>query len=239
MNDELIDNIKSRGYWRINFQPIGEPANLTLADCDELVEKNSVRLRGWSYPFYPQGITNSHGSENHQDYRQGWVDFGEYKEFWRMYKSAQFLHYSAVREDWLTSDTKNIRQNLIEIEPGKYLNFIGSLTYYITEIMEFLTRLRWSGLYANGARVIISLHNTKSRELASFDPGRQLAAPRVTQADVIVFEKIYSVIDLQGSARDLAIEPIVHFFEIFNMSPSVNELIKKDQDTLYGYNTGS
>ena len=37
-------------------------------------------------------------------------------------------------------------------------------------------------------------------------------------------------------ARDLAIPAILHFFEMFNFEDvSVDLVIKKDQDTLYGY----
>lgn len=235
MKDSFTDTIKSRGYWRINFQPTGRPMELSLKGCNELVAKNSVKLRGWYYPFYGHGATNNHGIENHNNYCLGWIDSGEFKEFWHMYKSGQFLHYSAVNEDWLTSETREVRFNTNEMEPGKYLNFIGSLTYYITEIMEFLTRLYKSGLYREGVTVNISLNNTKGRELFSSDFMRHLSSPKVTQESPIVFKKTYKPDELESSARDLAIEPIVHFFELFNFADvSVDQVIKKDQDSLYG-----
>ncbi len=164
MRDGLVDTIKSRGYWRINFQPVGEPANLNLRECEALVADNHVRLRGWYYPFYGHGSADNHGIENHNTFCQGWIDSGEFKEFWRMYKSSQFLHYSVVHEDWMNPDTEVARSSSMEIEPGKYLNFIGSLTYFITEITEFLTRLRKAGLYQEGVTLGISLHNTRGRE---------------------------------------------------------------------------
>jgi hypothetical protein len=235
MKDEFIDTIKSRGYWRINFQPIGKPADFSLKECEELVDKNSVKLRGWYYPFYGHGDADNHGIENHNNYVQGWIDSGEFKEFWRMYKSSQFLHYSAVQEDWSTPEVEG-RFSPNDLEPGKYLNFVGSLTYYITEIVEFLARLHHSGLYAEGAYVSISLNNTKGRQLSSFDAFRRLSFPRVTQENPITFEKAFSPDDLQLPAKDLAIEPIVHFFEMFNMADiSIDQVIKKDQETLYGY----
>lgn len=239
MNDDFINTIKSRGYWRINFQPTGKPANLSLKECEELVDKNSVRLRGWYYPFYGHGSADNHGISNYNNYVGGWIDAGEFKEFWRIYQSGQFLHYSAVQEDWLTPDTNTIRHNPDEVEPGKYLNFVGSLTMYFTEIIEFLTRLHRSGLYPDGVSVKISLHNTKGRELTSFEGFRHLSTVKKTQEDPVVFQRSYSPDELSKSARDLAIEPIQRFFELFNFADvSVEQVIKKDQDQLYGFNPG-
>ncbi len=239
MKDSFIETIKSRGYWRINFQPTGKPANLTLPECGELIEKNNVKLRGWYYPFHGHGAADNHGIENHNKYCLGWIDSGEFKEFWHMYQSGQFLHYSAMEEDWMTPETEGTRFSNIELEPGKYLNFVGSLTYYLTEIMEFLTRLHKAGLYQDGAYVNISLNNTKGRQLSSIDGSRRLSTPRVTQESPIVFEKTYTPDELQQPARDLAIEPIVHFFTLFNMPDiNVDQVIKVDQETLYGYHRG-
>lgn len=240
MKDGLIETIKRRGYWRINFQPTSEPANLSLQECEELVGKNSVKLRGWYYPFFGHGAADNHGISNYNNYCGGWIDAGEYKEFWRMYQSGQFLHYSVVHEDWMTPETREDRFNPKEIEPGKYLNFIGSLTMYITEIMEFLVRLHRSGLYAEGVHVKVSLHNTRGRELKSFEGLRHLMTPKVAHEDPIVFEKTYSPSELSQPARDLAIDPILRFFELFNFADvSVDQVIKKDQDQLYNFNSNS
>ncbi len=239
MKDDFIATIKSRGYWRVNFEPIGAPANLTLTECDDIVNKSCVRLRGWYYPFYGHGTANNHGIYNRSGYRQGWIDSGEFREFWNMYQSGQFLYYAAVHEDWLTKETSETRHNPAEVEPGKYIDFVSSLTMYITEIMEFLVRLHRSGLYQEGVKISISMINTKGRSLYSFDTSRYLSFPRTTQEESIVFEHTYAPEELDISARDLAIEPVVHFFAMFNMEDiSVKEVIKKDQDKLYGFNPG-
>jgi len=240
MKEDFIDTIKSRGYWRINFQPTGKPANLSLKECEELVDKNSVKLRGWYYPFYGHGGADNHGISNYNNYVGGWIDAGEYKEFWRMYRSGQFLHYSAVQEDWLTQETRTTRFNPNEVEPGKYLNFVGSLTMHITEILEFLTRLHRSGLYSDGVSVSISLHNTKGRELTSFEFMRHLSTTKMSNEDTIVFDRTYTPNELTQPARDLAIEPIQRYFELFNFADvSIEQVIKKDQDQLYGFNSNS
>ncbi len=236
MTDDFIEKIKERGYWRVNFQPLGPPADLTLAECDRLIADNHVRLRGWYYPFYASGDRDNHGFSNRNGYRQGWIDAGEFKEFWNMYKSGQFLHYSAVHEDWQDVPNDTLWGNREPIEPGVYLNFIGSLTMYFTEIYELLVRLHKASLYSEGVKVSISLINTQGRKLASFDAMRSLHFDKITHEDRIDFVKNYSPDDLQTPARDLAIPAILHFFEMFNFEDvSVDLVIKKDQDTLYGY----
>jgi hypothetical protein len=238
MKDELIDQIKSRGYWRINFQPTDKPMNLSLKECEELIDNNNVKLRGWYYPFYGHGTADNHGIEKHDGYVQGWVSSGEFTEFWRMFQSGQFLHYSVVQEDWRTPEVEG-RFDTNDLEPGKYLNFVGSLTYYITEIMEFLSRLYKAGLYQQGVYVKISLNNTKERQLASFDAFRRLSTPRVVHDNTITFEKTYTPDDLTQSGRDLAIEPLLKFYELFDLADiSVDQVIKKDQDKLYGLRSG-
>jgi hypothetical protein len=238
VREDLIETITSRGYWRINFQPVGAPASLSLKACGDLVDKSAVRLRGWYYPFHGHGPAENYGIENHNKYCQGWVDSGEYKEFWRMYRSGQFLHYRGVQEDWMTPEVAG-RFYDHDMESGKYLDFVGSLTMFLTEVMEFLTRLHRAGLYQLGVRVTLSLNNTKGRQLHSFDPGRYLAFARITQEDPILFERMYIADELQTPARDLAIEPIVHLFELFNMPDvSVDSVVKKDQDSLYSFKSG-
>jgi hypothetical protein len=240
MNESLIETIKSRGYWRINFQPTGNPSELSLGECKNLIEQNQVSLRGWSYPFFFHGDAPHYGFENHNNFFQGWINKGDYKEFWRIYKSSQFLHYSAVNEDWWTPETRGQRFHDTDVEPGTILNFVGSLNYYITEIMEFLTRLHKSGLYQEGVKVNISLNNTRGRKLTSFEFMRDLSFPKITAVDNIVFEKILHPQELVKPAPDIAIEPLLHFYELFNFGDvSVELLLKKDQQTLYGYGKGN
>lgn len=235
MNENFIDKIKSRGYWRINFRPLGLPNNLSNNNLKTLVRENNVQLRGWYYPFFRDGSDSHYGLEVHNDNIRAWIDWEEYKEFWHLYKSGQFLHYNAVHEDWYSND----RVIAVDMKPGKYLNFIGSLTYYLTEVIEFLTRLNRTGIYPDGVKLSIELHNTKGRQLESFEAMRSLFFPKVTNANIVRFEKNYSSEDLKAQAADLAIEPIRHFFDAFNFGDISDDVIKHDQENLYGYKGGS
>lgn len=238
MRDDFIDTVKSRGYWRVNFRPLGPPEQLSMQECRELISKNNVKLRGWYFPFYYDGRAEHYSIDNYNNYLGGWIDAGEQKEFWRLYRSGQFLHYAALDEDWMDGSQERQFSN-IQVEPGKYLNFVGSLTYYITEIMEFLVRLNRDGLYEQGVVVSISLHNTRGRQLHSFEFARHLSFSKTTAENTILYKKEYSSGELQQKATDLAIKPIVHFFDMFNFGDvSVDQVIRKDQEALYGYKSG-
>src|ERR1035441_3490152 len=105
MNKPILDKIKSRGYWRINFEPLVYEQKLkTLGECKDIIEKSQVELRGWNYPHFPRRTGTDVGLESGDKFYEGWIDWFNHIEFWRMYQSGQFLHYFAVREDWSESD---------------------------------------------------------------------------------------------------------------------------------------
>ena len=145
MTDGLIDKIKSRGYWRINYLPLEEVPALSVSACRAVVSKNTVELRGWDFPHIPMndatgGITPMDG------FCEAWDEWGFHKEMWRMYSTGQFLCYMALREDWFDDDDRR-RFLSGEIPPMSVLCINGSAIYQITEFFEFLSRLVKDGLY--------------------------------------------------------------------------------------------
>lgn len=76
MKAGLLDKIKSRGYWRINFQPLVAVRKLeSIAACKDMVERNTVELRGWDYPHFSKRVDADSGVETGNDYYQGWIDW--------------------------------------------------------------------------------------------------------------------------------------------------------------------
>lgn len=230
MKENLIEKIRSRGYWRINFQPLVYQQKLTsLGDCKDVVEKSAVRLRGWDYPHFPQRIGDDSGLEVADGFYEGWIDWENHKEFWRMYQSGQFLHYISLREDWFEEDSF-YRQHAIRYEPKTLLNIIGSVVYQMTEIFEFLSRLARAGIYDEGARASISLNNTKNRKLWISDPMRaDFMQNYTTTSDKIDFSKEYSKDQVIDSSRDLALEAMIYMFDRFGWHKPPLESLKTDQ----------
>lgn len=231
MKKELIDTIKSKGYWRINFQPLVDKQKLdSLGKCKEIVEKNTVELRGWDYPHFPRRTGDDTSLEPGNNFYQGWIDWGNHKEFWRMYQSAQFLHYLALREDWL-EDSWN-RELAQKIKPNTSLGVVNT-TYQLTEIFEFLSRLMNAGLYDEGVNVSITLSNTQDRELWIEDRSRVgFLSPPKTGADKIEFPKQYTKEQVITKPKELALEVILYVFGHFGWHNPPIETIKKDQENL-------
>ena len=230
MKENFINKIKLRGYWRINFQPMDDnPKFDTFTEIKESVEKSLVRLRGWDYPHLPQSASEDTGTEPCGEYFQGWVDWANHKEFWRMYKSGQFLHYLALREDWLDEDSWH--SGLAEkIKPGTKLGVIGSVVYQITEIFEFLSRLGTTGIYNKGINVSISLGNIKNRELwVESDNRAPFLFPYKTGAEKITINRKLSKDEILFNHQDIATNIILEVFDNFLWNPT-KEMIKKEQD---------
>lgn len=235
----VIDLIKTKGFWRINFEPLTyADKKLTLSQCKELVDKNAIHLRGWDYPHVPQRHGDDTASEPGDIYWQGWLNWeGEnHKEFWRMYQSSQFIHYLGLREDWLNDfQIRSVwEQANRTYSPGQALGVVAT-TYQITEIFEFLSRLIVDGLYEDGVKVSISLNNTEGRELIVDQFTRVgFSSPKKTSAPTISFSNQYMKEEIESGARDKALEVIIHFFERFGWTPPNIEVIKADQEKFLG-----
>jgi len=233
MKKELIEKIKSRGYWRINFQPLKLNNNFKmLSETKYAVYNNRVRLRGWDYPHFPKRSEEDTDFELCGNYCQGWITWMNHVEFWRMYKSKQFLHYLALREDWLEDDSW--REKLAkEIKPGTRLGMVGSVIYQMTEVFEFLSRLGQSNIYDDGVHVSISLHNTRGRELWVEDPMRaDFFQPYKISTNNLVFEEDFAKGQIVSESKELAFTFILQIFDSFGWENPSIEIIKTDQEKL-------
>lgn len=228
MKPDLRKSIESRGYWRIHFQPVVVATKLkSLGACKELIEKQAIELRGWDYPHFPRRNDSSSGLEIENDHYQGWVDWGYHSEFWRMYQSGQFIHYLALREDWFEKDSfPGIGKAPVA---GECLSLIGTV-YQITEFYEFLSRLMQSGIYDEGVRVSISLHNTKGRRLWLQAHDRvPLSGSYKTEAEVIKFEDTFQKADVFQNSQKIAFEKIISLFDRFGWHQPNRNMIENDQ----------
>ena len=233
MKTGLSEKIKSRGYWRINFQPLVAAQKLpTVGACKDLIQSNSVELRGWDYPHFPQRVDADSGAETGNDHYQGWVDWEAHKEFWRIYQSGQFIHYLGLREDWMDEDSWFTSANQIQRKPGEALSVVGTV-YQITEIFEFISRLTKRGLYEEGARIALSLQNTAQRGLWLNSPNRvPLSGRYITGASEISFDKEYAKDDLTANSKELAFDIIIQIFDRFGWHAPNSASIKRDQEDL-------
>ncbi len=224
MKNDLLEKIKGRGYWRINFQPT-TLQHLTQEQCTELIKRNAVKLRGWDLPHFPQRQGEDTGLDYSQNYCQGWIDWWAHKEFWRMYKSGQYLHYLALHEDWYEED--GMFSHLAEIiKPMTTLNVIGAVEYQVSEIFEFLSRMMNEGIYDEGVNVSITLKNLKGRILRIDDERRvPLHTERRTDMDEFVFQERFIKQDVIGNVGQLSKKMCLDIFASFGwLNPHLSSI---------------
>jgi hypothetical protein len=232
MTEKILNKIKSRGSWRINFRPLIIKEKLDLPECKNIVEKNNVKYRGWYYPHVPRRSGDDTDLVPGNHYYEGWIDWGAHKEIWRMYQSGQFIHYKAIEEDWYKEDDWYNDSQLKNTEPGTILSVINAV-YLITEIFEFLSRLARNLLYEEGVSIDIRLIKTVRRELVILDPMRApLFDQYKTGIDEISFADKYNSEQIIQNAREEALKVIIYIFHRFGWENPPTEIFKSDQEKL-------
>ena len=101
---KIVNKIKSGPYWRVNLRPyeFNEEKIKTLSEIRKLLDQCQVSLRGWDFPHIDHQKTM-----NGQDWVQSECDFNDIIEFWRFFKSGQFIHYFSVYEHYIKSQKVN------------------------------------------------------------------------------------------------------------------------------------
>jgi len=209
-----LDRIRSRGYWRINF-----------------VERNEVSLRGWQYPYVPVKQDDQQGSLPSGEFFEAWIDWWNHIEYWRSYRSRQFLHYIALREDWFAESDWD-KELAKKILPGRAIGTARTI-WQITEIFEFLSRLGRNDVYPSGAIVSLTLENTEGRQLWVDDPQRMpfLDEKKTGAARIeIKRELLPSEFSVQGA--EIARSVIVELFDHFDWTGISQENIRTQQEQL-------
>jgi hypothetical protein len=230
--EKILNKIKSRGYWRINFRPLVIKKKLELPECKNIVEKHNVEYRGWYYPHVPRRHGDDTDLAPGNNYYEGWIDWGIHKEIWRMYQSGQFIHYKAIEEDWYKEDDWFNDSQLKNIEPGTILSVISAV-YLITEIFEFLSHLAKNHLYEEGIEIDIRLIKTAQRDLVILDPWRgHLFDQYRAKIGEIVFTSKYSSEQMIQNAKEEALKVIIHIFNRFGWEKPPVESFRNDQEKL-------
>ena len=150
--NETLDIIKSRGYWLIHFHPVGQSKMLisTLAECKALAQRASVSLRGWDFPHIAMNDVND---DLQQCYVKGdrveeWVNWGYFKEVWRLYQNGNSVYINGIYDDWYNEDHWFSNEITKKIKPLTALNFI-EVIYRLTELVVFLKNLINENVYSS------------------------------------------------------------------------------------------
>ena len=230
MKEGLIERIRELGYWRVNFRPISLPKILlTLGQSRDAVQRSAVSLRGWDFPHISHRSDDEGGYENFGEYVENWTEWYGFKEFWRMYKSSQFLSFIALREDTMLEEHGNPTVPI--------LNSIGTL-YSITEYFEFASRLSQHSLYEMGVIVELRLVNTKNRRLVAGQNRMPFFDSMMTQANEIRLERRIDPEGLVSGYREIAVSAALELFDHFGWNPAESQIAAEQDKFLrrdFGY----
>jgi hypothetical protein len=205
-----VSRITSRGYWKVIMYPseFRRDRIANLLECQRLVENCKVSLRGWDYPHFERLVSS-------EDYICSGTDWEIYKEYWRLYRSGQFVHYFGCVEDWWRGSTLDAELGA-RYAPGEVLELIMVL-YHMTEVHEFASRMAQRSVFGEQMSLTIEAHGMRGRRLirvgnSLFDEFGQY----VSQQESFKFESAYAVQDLIGRSAEVALDQALRVYELFN-----------------------
>jgi hypothetical protein len=208
----VLDKIRTRGYWRVVIRPttFEEDHIPNHSDLLPVVERNSVRLRGWDYPHVDHRSVPLRGA----DWVGQEIDCQDEIEVWRMSMSGQFVHFFTIWGDW--RDHSTVWSAEPGWKPGRLIYYTPTIFSFV-EIFEFACRLALSPAGAASMRVEVQLHGLNGRRLASTDIMIPLSGVYVTQMDDWNHRWEGSQPDLIARPRELAAEAARDFFARFGL----------------------
>lgn len=228
--NEILDKIKSKGYWEVEIRPIKYVENkLTIDDCQKLVKECKVSLRGWDYPAVSDRIEEFFRGEK---CAEGLVDSKRHIEIWRMYQSAYFVHYLNFWEDWIENVQWRYGFTLEKESPRNVKEVLMTL-YTVTEIFEFVSRLASKGVFEKELKISIKLHGMDERSLVlSPNSLAILYKDYKCMKNPIWISRQVSTDHLMANSANLSMDATVEIFKDFNwnIQPDSIESLKKDQE---------
>jgi len=230
-HEELLAEIKSRGYWRVEIHSTEYQDNRlsSRAAMQDLLSSATVSLRGWPYPYFPAEDTAYNGK-----WLEGQVNSGYQKEYWRLYKSGQWVHWLGLSGAWITRE--RLFEGLSPLPPQHpgYLHVRGDVLFTLTEILRFAVGLAQGDVLDPNAFLSIQLHNTHDYMLfESFN--RFFTYSYVNQSDrPIEQQQSLPVGELSAVADQMALEMAIEVFSVFDWVPNeaAVRMLAEDQKKL-------
>ncbi len=214
----LLDKIRSKGYWRVVVRPnhFVEKRVEDIAALKPILEKSSVRLRGWDFPH----INGRGKSYPDRDSIAQEFEWDHYHELWRLFQSGQFVYYGGFVVDWMDRETVTSGSQL----PKKMLS-VPDAVFRFTEVLEFASRLALTKAGAEQMHIEVTAGGLKGRELW-LDPARYVRPllPQTAMIDELPYEIDLPAAKLIAHPRELALTPARELFKRFDWDANLDVL---------------
>lgn len=223
--NQLLQKIKSRGYWKIVIRPIGDFIKdriPEIMELKEIVRQANVRLRGWDFPHI-RGDKIQIGID--------WIEQGEdwsvHVETWRLYQSGQFVFFGSIWADWSDQEVTWL-VNKSELQPGTTLYVEDAVLRY-TEIFEFAARLAMTKAGGEQMSIQITLDGLENRSLVFENYRRTFHYKRTCSLPSFPQKIIAPLQHLVSEPKLLALEAAKDLLARFNWETDV-DLLRTIQD---------
>ncbi|MFC1970700.1 hypothetical protein ACFLV0_02015 [Chloroflexota bacterium] len=223
-NEELLAEIKSRGYWRVEMHSTEYQENRlpTKRAMQDLLNSATVSLRGWPYPYFQVGEATYHGKWLEGQVRGGWGN----KEYWQLYDSGQWIDYIGLSGAWVPREELFKGRFPLPTQRLGYLHVRGHVLFTLTEILRFAVGLAQGGILDPTAFLSIQLHNTQNYMLfedfsRTWFLGHEYVNPLNT---AIEHQRSITIGQLSAVADQMALDAAIKVFEVFGWSPSEDGL---------------
>ena len=197
-----------------------DPSRLAYENLSGIVDRSTVRLRGWDYPH----VSSDPGVLHFDDHIGTATDWRYYREVWNFYQSAQFAYVVGVHEDWVDLAPDGWRPPEFVRTLGALLG-IGDTVYRVVETYEFASRLADEVDGTDRIVIRIELRGMKNRRLW-LDDRRRAPLSRAYRCDDDVITQLHTHtrVELAEERRSLALVASREIFLRFGWAPSTTLL---------------
>ncbi len=216
----LLEEIRSRGYWKIVVRPTTfvEKRVLDQKTLEHILRTTSVSLRGWSFPHVDDFVELDSG----KDWIGQGIAWDRIRELWRFYQSGQFVHYFGMIEDWVDNSAgqwlpSNGGRRRVSLD-------VKNVVAQFTEVFEFAARLSFTEAGDSGTHMEIIAGNINDHVLQlPSRPGEAYWIPQARKPSMTYITDLSNG-NLVADKRDLALKASMEFFRCFNWDPRIKFL---------------
>jgi hypothetical protein len=220
--------IKSRGMLRVCIRPssFDQERIKDYSSLPQLIEKASVKLRGWDFPH----IDSQRQSHMESDWIRQEVSWDGIIESWHFFQSGQFLFLGGIREDW--RDESSFLPSYEGWTPGKLLNVHETIFRFI-EIFEFAARLVKGLPGDDPISVSIGMYKLSGRQLyMGLESRRHMRSEwYVSAMPEFKWSEEIQRSDILANSREIAARVSVELFKRFKWEQP-EKVVKEIQDEL-------